>query len=419
MAAVGTCGEWFISTRDKKLVAIHTKQDREAFVFDCSAAEKKPMDTETDNSDGGGSEETGNDKILAFAVSPSGNLAALTDDTKRLVLFRCEPSWQCISTRWVVRRCTSLAFSRAEDELLVADKSGDVYSFSVLEPQKDGELKLGHLSMLLAITLTPSDKYVITADRDEKIRVSHLKSPYNIQSFCLGHREFVSALLIPSGHPQWLLSGSGDGTLKLWEYESGCNLQSWDLEELGDTVSSEAEKQKKSAVCRIACSPDGRHVAVQCERVAAVQLFGLDQEAEERLVPSSRITLPHCPQDMTFDPENRLWVLMDCRDVLLHVYILTQDGWEFDAEKPEFNKVTEALKPHWEALQASAGAESRFQHLYKVNYDNMSSYMQKKQLRLEQQQSHWGKKRAAKATNGAAEKKVKENVLEAGPQPST
>lgn len=42
-------------------------------------------------------------------------------------------------------------FTQAEDELLVADKSGDVYVFSVVEPQKEGELKMGHLSMLLAL----------------------------------------------------------------------------------------------------------------------------------------------------------------------------------------------------------------------------------------------------------------------------
>lgn len=53
--------------------------------------------------------------------------------------------------RWVVRRCTSLVFSHVEDELLVADKSGDVYSFSVVDPQREGELKMGHLSMLLAL----------------------------------------------------------------------------------------------------------------------------------------------------------------------------------------------------------------------------------------------------------------------------
>lgn len=57
----------------------------------------------------------------------------------------------CLLIRWVVRRCTSLVFSQAEDELLVADKSGDVYSFSVVEPQKEGMLKMGHLSMVLAV----------------------------------------------------------------------------------------------------------------------------------------------------------------------------------------------------------------------------------------------------------------------------
>ncbi|XP_055726455.1 tRNA (guanine-N(7)-)-methyltransferase non-catalytic subunit wdr4-like [Salvelinus fontinalis] len=57
--------------------------------------------------------------------------------------------------------------------------------------------------------------------------VSHLKAPHNIQAFCLGHLEFVSSLLAPPGHPQWLLSGSG-----------------------------------RSAFTG---SPGGRHVAVQCE----------------------------------------------------------------------------------------------------------------------------------------------------------
>lgn len=56
----------------------------------------------------------------------------------------------------MVRRCTSLQFSHAEDQLLAADKSGDVYSFSVVEPQAEGELKMGHLSMLLAVVRNTS-----------------------------------------------------------------------------------------------------------------------------------------------------------------------------------------------------------------------------------------------------------------------
>ncbi|XP_036831159.1 tRNA (guanine-N(7)-)-methyltransferase non-catalytic subunit wdr4 [Oncorhynchus mykiss] len=411
MASLGACGEWLVSTYEKKLIAIHTKNSREPFVFDCSAAEQKPKDPEADNKSDG-SEETGSDKILAFAVSSSAKLVALTDDTKRLVLFRCEPSWQVISTRWVVRRCTSLVFTEAEDEVWAADKSGDVYSFSVVEPQKTGELKLGHLSMLLSMTLTPNDKYVVTADRDEKIRVSHLRSPHNIQAFCLGHLEFVSSLLVPPGHPQWLLSGSGDGTMKLWEYESGRRLQSWDLKQLRDMPNSDTEKEKRSAVSRIAGSPGGHHVAVQCERVPSVQLFGMEQGTEERLMPSSRLTLPHCPLDLTFDPQGRLWVLLDSRETPFLVYTHTQDSWQCDSESPELKRVTEALQPHWEALQDSAGLESRFQHLYKGNFDNMASYREKKQQRLQQQKDQGGKKRGpgkGQQSNGASKKAKKGN----------
>ncbi|XP_035507546.2 tRNA (guanine-N(7)-)-methyltransferase non-catalytic subunit wdr4 [Scophthalmus maximus] len=388
MAAVGFCGDWFVSTCDKTLVAVHTKQSREPFVFDCSAAEKKPKNTTDDNnSDEGVSEETGSDKVLAFTVSPSGKLVALTDDTKRLVLFHCEPSWQCISIRWVVRRCTALVFSHAEDELLVADKSGDVYSFSVVAPQREGELKMGHLSMLLAMTMSPNDKYIMTADRDEKIRVSHLRCPYNIQSFCLGHQQFVSALLVPSTHSHCLLSGSGDGTVKLWEYESGRRLQSWDLTELEETPSSEAEReQKKPTVCRISSSPDGCHIAVLCERVSTVQFFTLELVGTERLTPHSRLCLPHCPLDMTFDPEGRLWVLMDSHDAPLQIYSHRRGYWECDAETPELITVKEAFRPHWETLEASTRTNSRFEHLHKMSFDNVSSYLQKKQQRLEEQQ---------------------------------
>lgn len=51
----------------------------------------------------------------------------------------------------VVRRCTALTFTASEEKVLVADKSGDVYSFSVLEPHGCGKLELGHLSMLLDV----------------------------------------------------------------------------------------------------------------------------------------------------------------------------------------------------------------------------------------------------------------------------
>ncbi|KAG7503183.1 tRNA (guanine-N(7)-)-methyltransferase non-catalytic subunit WDR4 [Solea senegalensis] len=389
MAAFGFCGDWCLLVCDKKIVAVHSKQSRDPYVFDCSTVEKKPKNKTNENrsNDDGASEDTGSDKVLAFAVSPSGKLVALTDDTKRLILLHCgDASWQCISIRFVVRRCTALVFSQAEDELLVADKSGDVYSFSVVEPQREGELKMGHLSMLLAITMSPDDKYIVTADRDEKIRVSHFRCPYNIQSFCLGHQEFVSALLIPSAHSHYLLSGSGDGTVKLWDFESGRRLQSCDLKHLVEKLSSEADEEKKPTVSHITSSPDQYHVAVLCERLPTVQIFTLNLESKEKLVPHTRLTLPHCPLDMTFDLEGRLWVLMDSSDKMLQMYSQRHGSWECDAESQDLMTVTEAFQPHWKTLEANTRTNSRFEHLVKRSYDNVEAYLHKKQQRLDEQQ---------------------------------
>ncbi|TNN03684.1 hypothetical protein fugu_000713 [Takifugu bimaculatus] len=397
MAALGFSGSWLIFSCGTKLVAVDTTQSREAFVFDCSSAEKKPKSRKDEDS--GAAEETGSDRVLAFCTSPSGKLLALTDDSKRLVLFTCEPSWRCISTRFVVRRCTALQFSNAEDALLVADKSGDVYSFSVAEPQLEGELKMGHLSMLLAVTTSPDDRYIISADRDEKIRVSRLGSPYNIQSFCLGHRQFVSALLVPPTHPRWLLSGSGDGTIKLWDYEHGCRLQSCDITALEDAPTAGDQKVSENAtVSRLSCSADGRFVAVLCERVPALQFFTFHHDGEHKLVPHSRLPLPHCPLDLTFDPEGCLWVLMDCDDVPLQVYTHRQDCWERNPDKSHLSTVMEVFREHWGALEAALRASTRLDHLQRESFDNVAAYLQKKQQRLQEQQRKRAGPRHANAT---------------------
>ncbi|XP_036401784.1 tRNA (guanine-N(7)-)-methyltransferase non-catalytic subunit wdr4 [Megalops cyprinoides] len=420
MASLAAGGESLALSSGKHLISVYIKHDREPFVYDCSKAEQKPKENEDKGAEGG-SDEKGSDRILAFAFSNSRRLLALTDDNKRLVLFRTEPSWECISTRWVVRRCTSLAFTHAEDQVLVADKSGDVYSFSVLEPQRPGDLKLGHLSMLLALVVSPGDKYVITADRDEKIRVSFLRSPYNIQSFCLGHQEFVSCLFVPPAYPHWLLSGSGDGTVQLWEYESGRRLQSCNLNELIVTQPSDSDTDKRFAVSRIASSPDGCHVAVLCESVPTVQLFRVEKGTEGQLVPAETLTLPHCAWDLTFDPQGRLWILQESRDDPILLYSHTQDHWKCEVEHIELQRAVEVLRARWDTLQDSVGVESRFQHLYKVNFDNMASYLQKKQERIQQQKQKGSKKRAGQPpqSNGASKKAKKMGKAEPVAQASS
>ena len=56
-----------------------------------------------------------------------------------------------LSNRTVPRKCIALAFNHAEDTVYIADKSGDVYSYSLANPSEEGVLLVGHISMLLDV----------------------------------------------------------------------------------------------------------------------------------------------------------------------------------------------------------------------------------------------------------------------------
>jgi tRNA (guanine-N(7)-)-methyltransferase subunit TRM82 len=57
------------------------------------------------------------------------------------------------------------------------------------ENPSGGTLILGHTSLLTALTLTPDETHIITADRDEHIRASWFPQGHTIESFCLGHKK--------------------------------------------------------------------------------------------------------------------------------------------------------------------------------------------------------------------------------------
>ena len=113
-----------------------------------------------------------------------------------------------------------------------------------------------------------SKHVLVSADGDEKIRVSYWPKTYNILSFCLGHSEFVSALQPLS--PSYFASGSSNGDLFAWNvngesagkfysssliplvphpkhhnvfYEAAANAEA--VEEEKEKTLTEAEKQAK------------------------------------------------------------------------------------------------------------------------------------------------------------------------------
>ncbi|XP_055135792.2 tRNA (guanine-N(7)-)-methyltransferase non-catalytic subunit WDR4 isoform X4 [Symphalangus syndactylus] len=373
------CGQTLVVRGGSRFLATSTasSDDDSLFIYDCSAAEKKSQENKGEDAP----LDQGSVVILASTFSKSGSYFALTDDSKRLILFRTKP-WQCLSVRTVARRCTALTFIASEEKVLVADKSGDVYSFSVLEPHGCGHLELGHLSMLLDVAVSPDDCFILTADRDEKIRVSWAAAPHSIESFCLGHTEFVSRISVVPTQPGLLLSSSGDGTLRLWEYRSGRQLHCCHLASLQELVDPQAPQ--RFAASRIAFWCQDNCVALLCDGTPVVYIFQLDA-CRQQLVYRQQLAFQHQVWDVAFEETQGLWVLQDCQEAPLVLYRPVGDQWQSVPESAVLKKVSGVLRGNWAMLEGSAGADASFSSLYKATFDNMTSYLKKKEERLQQQ----------------------------------
>lgn len=82
----------------------------------------------------------------------------------------------------------------------------------------------------VAVVALDGRTYIVTADRDEHIRVSRgIPQAHIIEGFCLGHTEFVTRLCFLERRRGVLVSGGGDDELYVWEWLSGRLLSKADL----------------------------------------------------------------------------------------------------------------------------------------------------------------------------------------------
>ncbi|RYP64635.1 hypothetical protein DL769_006584 [Monosporascus sp. CRB-8-3] len=148
-------------------------------------------------------------------------------------------------------------------------------------PSFEHELILGHVSMLTALATASSGgkPYILTADRDEHIRVSRgIPQAYVIESFCLGHKAFISALCIPDSQPELLVSGGGDNELFLWNWLAGKLLYKVDLLVRVQEVVPDALKIAVTGLHTYHAERGSSVIAI-CERVPALLVFEVQDNA--------------------------------------------------------------------------------------------------------------------------------------------
>lgn len=144
-------------------------------------------------------------------------------------------------------------------------------------------LLLGHVSMLTDIALIEREgrSYIVTADRDEHIRVSRgIPQAHIIENYCFGHTDFVSKLCFPQSAPHLMISGGGDDDLYVWEWKSGKLLQRLNVVPhveriIGTKPDGEKTKIVVSGIKHLHAGGDFGSIAVTCEGVPAVFLFQL------------------------------------------------------------------------------------------------------------------------------------------------
>jgi tRNA (guanine-N(7)-)-methyltransferase subunit TRM82 len=193
--------------------------------------------------------------IRQLAISPDSKYAVTVSNDKGLRVYDLVNKTH-LSTRYLTKKPSSVTFTDKSNtdtglDIIVSDKVGDCYLYplvprdissdkvKIMDIQADPTLNpeatylLGHVSVLTSHILTEDKegKWLITADRDEHIRVTRYPNTYVIDKYLFGSDGFVSSIHIPVGSPELLLSAGGEGVMRIWNWKTGKQVGSVDIAE--------------------------------------------------------------------------------------------------------------------------------------------------------------------------------------------
>ena len=211
-----------------------------------------------------------------------------------------ELSCTCVWSATLPKRPNAFAFSPRSDFLYCGDKFGEVHCISVLDPKpktakeddpsgkekpaangndhkekamktkteaEDGSVFEAEATRLLAhfcstitsVAVCPQHKFLATADRDRKVRVtcipqalhaqgeekgkSQPQAMHEIQSYCIGREGFASNMFFVTS--DLLVTAGADGAITLWSAAEGKQVDSIQVEE-GNLA---GEEETSSSAC--------------------------------------------------------------------------------------------------------------------------------------------------------------------------
>ncbi|KAE9018715.1 hypothetical protein PR003_g13385 [Phytophthora rubi] len=158
-------------------------------------------------------------------------------DERRLVHYELDLSAETLvfkASRSVPRSATcmtvghlKLPSGETKYAVVVGQKTGEAVAVPFPDVDRDLKTLLGHTtSMVTHVAVNHDSSLLLTADRDEKLRVSRFPNAAIIESYCLGHAASLTKVACSAVTPELVVSTSMDNTLKLWEMKTGKLLAS-------------------------------------------------------------------------------------------------------------------------------------------------------------------------------------------------
>ncbi|KAL5479814.1 hypothetical protein EMCRGX_G023397 [Ephydatia muelleri] len=326
----------------------------------------------------------GRSPVVCLGFSPSGQLLAVCADDKALKIWRTQ-DWEPMGQRVIPKRATAVQFTDDEQYILVADKTGEVARYSTADLSAPGSVLLGHSSIIVDMVLCK--RLVITCDRDEKVRASNYPNCYNIDRFYLGHTDFISVLRCPKQFSAIVLSGSGDGTFKVWDVEERRLLHT------EVCAVAEGEEEDVKAVTQLALSHTTLPVVVVVALEGSPELvvYLLSESGHTTPCPEANVVLSRPPWSCAFDCSDRLWVALPCETRPLECYALSVNGGQCQLKKlsQEDSPVLGALCK-WDIFKGAVGNEMDWNSLRKQAFDNVEMYLAQKEERMGKKSSSPG-----------------------------
>ncbi|CAJ1905935.1 unnamed protein product [Cylindrotheca closterium] len=159
--------------------------------------------------------------------------------------------------------------------LVAGDLAGDAYAYS-LTTQKS-KLLLGHTASMLTGVAVQGNR-ILTADRDEKVRVSRFPQTYLIEGYLLGHTKYITSidtLVLENSSKLHLVATCGaDSTIRLWNLET--------LEQLSEIECPKDEKDDSSLIpIKIALHPKGTMAAVIYDKSDRFDVYSIESSSSD------------------------------------------------------------------------------------------------------------------------------------------